>query len=103
MKTTSLKIASFSLLTIAFTASTAFAGTGKNCDHKKKAAMKTNTATAQTKVLSASGESAAMKAHAKKTYTFDEASKLCMDKGAADLQACIDYKTGKTKMTTPRK
>ena len=100
MHMTPLKIATASLLTLAFTAGTAFAGDGKDCDHKKKAAMKTQTTTSQqTSVLSAAqtGDTMAKKAKmAKKTYSFDDALKLCQEKAAADLQACIDYKTGKT-------
>lgn len=93
---TSLKIAGLSFLTLAFTAGSAMAGDGKNCDHKKKAKMKTTAATATpTAVLSATERTSVMTKKAKKTYSFEDAVKLCQEKGAADLQACIDYKTGK--------
>ena len=35
------------------------------------------------------------KMKAKKIHTFDDALKMCQEKGVNDLQACIDYKTGK--------
>ena len=97
---TTLKIAGLSALTLAFTAGSALAGEGKDCDHKKKTAMKTTAAstmiaTPQTVVLSATDSKAAMKKTAKKRYSFEDALKLCQEKGAADLQACVDYKTGK--------
>ena len=97
---TTLKIAGLSALTLAFTAGSALAGDGKDCDHKKKTAMKTtaaSTATAmpQTVVLSATDSKAAMTKTAKKVYSFEDALKMCQAKGAGDLQACIDYKTGK--------
>lgn len=97
---TTLKIASLAALTLAFSAGTAFAGEGKDCDHKKQAAMKTQATTAQqTSVLGAAETGATMaksEKKMKKAYTFEDALKLCQDKGAADLQACIDYKTGAT-------
>ena len=100
MHMTTVKIATVSLLTLAFSAGTAFAGDGKDCDHKKKAAMKTQATTAQqTNVLSAVEQHDAMakkEMKAKKVYSFDDALKVCQEKAAADLQACIDYKTGKT-------
>lgn len=97
---TTLKIAGLSIITLAFTAGAAAAGDGENCDHKKKAAMKSTTtaavtATPQTTVLSTSERGTAMAKTAKKTYSFEDALKLCQEKGVADLQACIDYKTGK--------
>lgn len=93
---TSLKIAGLSIVTLAFTAGSAMAGPGKNCDDKKTTAMKTTTsAAAPTAVLSASERSTAMTKKAKKVYSFEDALKMCQEKGAADLQACIDYKTGK--------
>ena len=92
---TTLKIASLAALTLAFSAGTAFAGEGKDCDHKK-AAMKTQASTAQqTSVLGAKTVKADKKM-AKKVLSFEDATKLCVDKGATDLQACIDYKTGVT-------
>lgn len=99
MKNTTLKFASASLAALAFTAVSAAAGDGVNCD-KKKHAMKTQTsatatmATPATAVLSSTKTRGATKI--KKAYSFDDALKLCVDKSAADLQACIDYKTGKT-------
>ncbi len=96
MYKTSLKFAALSAIALAFTAGSAFAGDGKDCDHKKQTAMKTEaTATSQTAVLSASERGHTMAKKAKKNYSFEDALKLCQEKGAADLQACIDYKTGK--------
>jgi len=102
MTHTRLKIAAITTIAILASAGTAFAGGDKNCDDKKKAAMKTEAAAGQTAVLSASEK---MDAKEKMTKTkkartvlsFDDAMKVCRDKGAEDLQACIDYKTGVTK------
>ncbi|NNC37379.1 MAG: hypothetical protein EX271_05600 [Acidimicrobiales bacterium] len=98
MTTRHLKIAGLTTLALAFAAGSAFAGEGKDCD--KKHAMKTQASTAQqTSVMGATEKGAVMvKADKKmkKTYSFDDALKICQEKGAADLQACIDYKTGKT-------
>jgi len=92
-----LRIAGLSLVTLAFTATSALAGPGKKCDDKKKTAMKTTaTATTPTAVLSATERNEAMAKKAKKTYSFEDALKLCQEKGAADIQACVDYKTGVT-------
>ena len=97
---TLVKIAGTSFIALAFTAGTAMAGDGKDCDHKKKAKMKTTaaavTATPQTTVLSSAERGAVMAKTAKKTHSFEDALKLCQEKGAADLQACVDYKTGVT-------
>lgn len=103
---TTLKIATVSLLTIAFTAGSAFAGDGKDCKNKKRTAVNTQTPIGQsTSVLSAvdyqrTTTKKTMKM--KKTYSFDEALKLCQEKGAADLQACIDYKTGVSTKAKPK-
>ena len=94
---TSLKIAGLAIITLAFTAGTAVAGPGKNCDDKKKTAMKTTaTAITPTAVLSAADSKTTMAKKTKKTYSFEDALKICTEKGAADLQACVDYKTGVT-------
>jgi len=97
---TSLKIAGLSVITLAFTAGSAMAGDGKNCDHKKKAAMKTTatavTVTPQTTVLSTTERTEVAPKKARKTYSFEDALKICQEKGVTDLQACIDYKTGVT-------
>lgn len=101
MNTQALKFIGFSALTLAFASSTALAGPGKNCDEKKKM-TKTNaavTTTTSTGVLSAT-ERATKAKMKKKAYTFDEALELCQKKGADDLQACIDYKTGKVQPKT---
>jgi len=96
----SLKIIGFSALALAFTTGSALAGNGKDCDHKNKTAIKSEAsavaAPTQTSVLSTSTASAKAKA-VKKTYSFEDAMALCQKKGAGNLQACIDYKTGKTK------
>lgn len=97
MHKTSLKIASLSFLALTFTAGIAFAGDKKNCDHSKKAAMKTEAGvlvTPQTTVLSSTQQGMATSKAQTKIYSFEKALKLCQDKGAADLQACVDYKTG---------
>lgn len=96
MKKTPLKIAALSAVALAFATGSAFAGDGKNCDHKKKTAMKTEAAAAQTAVLSTSTDGKMMTKKAKRAYTFEEALKVCQEKGADDLQACVDYKTGVT-------
>ena len=102
MNTRHLKIAGLTTLALAFTAGTALAGPGKDCKDKKHSAMKSST-TQQTSVMGASEKGATLASTGakaekkmKKTYTFEDALKLCQDKGAADLQACIDYKTGVT-------
>jgi len=96
---TSIKVAGVALITLALSAGTAYAGPGKDCNHKKRTEAKTQATTMdQTSVLSASEtrDAAAKKAKVRKTYSFDEALEICQKKAAADLQACIDYKTGKT-------
>lgn len=98
MQKTSLKIAGLSALAIAFTAGTAMAGAGKDCNHKKKTEVKSEasmTPTTATAVMGVSATSEKTMTGKHKAYTFDDALKLCTEKGAADLQACIDYKTGK--------
>ena len=61
MHMTTLKITTTALLTLAFTAGTAFAGDGKDCKNKNHAAMKTEATTAQqTSVLSAAEGQRAM-------------------------------------------
>ena len=58
--------------------------------------MKTEATTAQqTSVMGATAVKAEKKA--RKVMSFEDATKLCVDKGVTDLQACIDYKTGVTK------
>ena len=98
-----LKLAAITSIAALACAGTAFAGGDKNCDEKKKAAMKTEAAAGQTAVMTASEtmEAKDKMTKVKKARTvlsFDDALKLCTDKGAEDLQACIDYKTGATKV-----
>lgn len=96
---TTLKVAGLTAITLAFTAGTAFAGDKKHCADKKTAMKTTSaavTATPQTTVLSSAERGTAMTKKAKKVYSFEDALKLCQEKGAADLQACVDYKTGVT-------
>lgn len=99
MQKTTLKLAGLSMIAIAMTAGTAYAGAGKDCKHKKTKVTSEASATSnmETAVLatSAGDTEKAHKMH--KAMSFDDAVKLCTDKGAADLQACIDYKTGKVK------
>lgn len=105
----SLKVLAATGLAIALTGTAAFAGPGKDCGdkHKAKAATQASmqSSTTQTTVLSAAqtGQAASskmaktnVKAQTRKVYSFDDALELCQKKQAADLQACIDYKTGKT-------
>jgi len=97
MQKSLIKVASVTALVTVFAVGTASAGEGKNCDHKKTAAAKTQTtaviATPQMTVLSDAQNSTATKT-ARKTYSFEDALRICQEKGAADLQACVDYKTG---------
>ncbi|WP_026942195.1 hypothetical protein [Hellea balneolensis] len=97
---TSLKIIGLSALTLALTSTAALAGDGKDCDYKKKAKVKTTstavTAASQTTVLSTAERGTLMTNKTKKTHSFEDALKLCRNKSADDLQACIDYKTGVT-------
>lgn len=102
MTYTHLKIAAITSVAILASAGTALAG-GENCDDKKKAALKTKAAASQTAVMSASETVDAKNKMTKvkadrKVLGFEEAMKLCLDKGADDMQACIDYKTGVTKV-----
>lgn len=97
MTHTFLKISGITLIAVTMTAGTALAGAGKNCDHKKRTSASSEaavTTTAETAVMGVSATSGDAKAKMHKTYTFDEAVSMCQKKGAADLQACIDYKTG---------
>jgi len=75
-------------------------GDKKDCDHKKSAkqtsAMTTDAAPGQTAVLGASEKTIKAKKE-RVVLSFDEAMTVCRDKGAEDLQACVDYKTGATK------
>lgn len=98
MNTRHLKIAGLTTLALAFTAGSALAGEGKDCD--KNHAMKTQATTSQQTSVMGASEKGAVMAKAdqkmKKTYSFEDALKICQEKAAADLQACIDYKTGVT-------
>lgn len=94
----SLKLIGATMTTLAFASGTAFAGDGKNCDHKKKASMKTQASQTETAMTAASPQAvlaATEMKKAKKTYSFDDTLELCQKKGVENLQACIDYKTGK--------
>ena len=102
MTYTRLKIAAITSVAILASAGTALAG-GENCDDKKKAALNKKAAASQTAVMSASETMVAKDNMTKvntdrKVLSFEEAMKLCIDKGADDLQACIDYKTGVAKV-----
>jgi hypothetical protein len=100
MHMTTLKITTLTALTLAFTAGSALAGEGKDCDKTKHSATKTEAMTSQqTSVLSAveqgdTAQKAKMAKKVKKAYTVEQATALCQEKGVADLQACINYKTG---------
>jgi len=97
MRMTSLKVLGTSIVAAGFMAGTAFAGGGEKCKDKKNTTTASVTSTAQTTVLSAS-EKAQMAKTAKTVMSFDDALALCQKKGVTDLQACIDYKTGKIAM-----
>lgn len=97
-----LKIAGFVIAAIGLTTGTAIAGEG-HCKDKKQSAMMKTEAPAQTMVLPAATEKAGYPA--KKTMqklTFDQALSLCQKHGAADLQACIDKKTGQSTSYKPK-
>jgi len=95
-----IKITGFAVLALGLTVGSAYAGDGKKCDHKKKAAVTASQTavivTPQMTVLSDAQRVDTTQNKVRKTYSFDDALKLCQDKGATDLQACIDYKTGIT-------
>lgn len=94
-----VKIAAITTMAMLVSAGTAMAGGDKNCDDKKKAkqtSAMTTDAAGQTAVLGASEKMTKVK-KAQKVMSFEDAMKLCRDKGADDLQACVDYKTGVTK------
>lgn len=93
-----LKIAATSLVIMAFAAGTAVAGDKAGCKDKKTT-MKTEagvTITTPTEVLSVTETGVQKTKKMKKAYSFDEALEICQKKAADDLQACIDYKTGKS-------
>jgi len=90
---TSLKFIAIGALAITFTSGIAVAGEG--CKDKKHSAMTKTAAPAQTAVLPATTEKAQMATKKQmKPLTFDQALAKCQKYGAADLQACIDKKTG---------
>ncbi len=123
MRKSPLKLATITLLSLAFVSGNAFAGPGKDCNYKKKANMKTEASTVQpsnvqlssvqpiteqsASVWSAKADNTAQTMAAKtptntvsvdrkKFHTFDEALDACLAKDGVDLQACIDNKTGQT-------
>lgn len=101
MKPTPLKLAGLTVIAMALTTGTALAGNGKDCKHKKAATKTEATSMTKTDVLSTSAT--APKAKMYKTYSVEDATKLCTEKGAKDLEACVAYKTGKMKKAhTPK-
>ena len=97
--TKSMKIFGATVLIAGFASGTALAGDKKNCaDKNHSTAQKTQTQmSTPTMVLPAKAEATSADAQkVKKVYTFDEALAKCQKYGAADLQACIDKKTGRT-------
>lgn len=101
--TKSIKVIGATVLIAGMASGTALAGDKKNCgDKHKTTAQKTQTQmSTPTVVLPAKAEAAGYPAAQtsktmKKVYTFDEALSLCQQHGAADLQACVDKKTGVT-------
>lgn len=102
-KSNSIKTIAIGSALLAFGASAAFAGEGhaKDCNKASKVEASTYAPTTQTTLSSAVSETQVMAASAKaekmkKVYSFDEAVELCTSKQVADLQACVDKKTGQT-------
>jgi hypothetical protein len=99
MTQTFLKLAAITSLTLIAATGTALAQDKKSCADKKAAtqtsAMITDAAANQTAVLGASEKTMTTKQE-RTLLSFDDALKLCNDKAADNLQACIDYKTGVT-------
>lgn len=97
--TKSTKIIGTTVLALGLISGAAYAGDKKDCADKNHTAMQKTQMSTPTMVLSASTEKAGYPAPAKaetKIYNFDEALAMCQKYGAADLQACIDKKTGVT-------
>ncbi len=99
--TQSLKTAGFTFVAIAMTAGMAHAGNGKDCYKKDHSGMNKDAKAENTMVLDAKAEAKDAKTYKAtkemKTLTFDEAVTLCTKKQVADLQACVDKKTGQAK------
>jgi len=99
MKALTSKTLGLAAVAVILSAGSAFAGDKKDCKNKTHASkattttMTTTATDAPTAVLSASETG---KTKVKKTYTLEEATAKCSKKGAKDLQACIDYKMGKS-------
>lgn len=82
-------------IALTFGAPAALAGPGKDCgDKKAKATQASSQVQGETQVLATSDR--AEKKMKKRVYTLEEATEACSKKGADDMQACINYKTGKT-------
>lgn len=98
-----LKLTGLTLTVIAFSAGSALAGNGKDCDHKKEAKVKTeatSTSMTRTDVMSTSTTAEAPKAY--KVYSIEDATKICKKKAAKDMEACVAYQTGKKKAMAPK-
>jgi len=94
----SAKIIAASILVVGFSSTTALAGDKAKCDKKNHTAMQKTAVSTPTMVLPATAKKAGYPAKTTaKTMTFDQALELCQAKGAADLQGCIDMKTGQAK------
>ena len=92
------KLLATAFVVTTFAAGTAVAGDKAGCKDKKTA-MKTQagvTIPTPTEVLSVMETGVQKTKKMKKAYSFDEALEICQKKAVDDLQACIDYKTGKT-------
>jgi len=103
MTKTMLKMAAITSIAMLASAGTALAAGGENCDKKKAAratttttTMKTDATAGKTAVLGAS-ETMTKAKKERVILSFEDAMKLCRDKGVDDLQGCVDYKTGVTK------
>ncbi len=91
-----VKIAGATIAAIAMTGGVAYAGAGKDCDHKQKAAMSTEVAPTATAVLDASAEAPKAKEHkAHAPLTVEQATAKCQKYGAKDLEACVTKKMAK--------
>ena len=84
-------------LVFAFASGTAFAGDGMNCENKTKTQTEASvTSSSSTAVLGASERVNTDIKKTKRLYSLEDATEICQKKRSSNLQACIDYKTGKT-------
>jgi len=95
------KILGASILTLGFMSGTAIAGDKKACKDKQHTSIEKSEMATPTMVLPAKAETKGYPVKSNsKIISFDEALELCLAKQAANLQACIDAKTGQ--VTQPK-